>query len=119
LAAIDALSPKSDEYLKELRIIYLKRAQYFVKLFKEELNWKIPMPKASMFLWGKIPDHLFDKTKTTSCFGFCKELILKSGVVFAAGSSFGSNGEGYVRISLIHDKEGMINAVSKIKNLVS
>ncbi|MFT6106355.1 MAG: alanine-synthesizing transaminase [Rickettsiales bacterium] len=115
LAAIEALSTKSDEYLKDLRGIYLKRAQFLVKLLKEELGWEIAMPKASMFLWGKIPAHLFEKTNTTSCFELCKALILKAGVAFAAGSSFGSNGEGFVRISLIHDEAEMLKAISNIK----
>jgi alanine-synthesizing transaminase len=117
LAAVEALSKKSDDYLKELRKKYLSRAKFFIKLFKDELNWKIPMPSAGMFLWTKIPDHLFEETNTTNSFEFCKNLILKAGVAFAAGSSFGSNGENHVRISLIHDEKDMTQAVKNIKKI--
>lgn len=117
LAAVDALSSKSDEYLKDLRAKYLRRAKFLVDLLDKELGWKVEMPEAGMFLWAKIPQNLYDQTKTNNAFDFCKTLILKIGVALSAGSSFGSNGENYVRFSLIRDEEEMINAVQRIKNL--
>jgi len=117
LAAVDALSEKSEEYLKNLRQKYFSRAQFLVSLLDRELGWKVEMPKAGMFLWAKIPDHLFAKTKTDNSFDFCKTLIEKTGVALAAGSSFGENGEGYARFSLIREDEEMLEAVRKIKEL--
>jgi len=118
IAAADALSKKSDEYLKNLRQKYLRRAKFLVNLLDKELGWKVEMPKAGMFLWAKIPDDLFIKTNTKNSFDFCKNLIEKVGIAFSAGSSFGNNGEGYIRISLIRDDEQMIKAVERIKNLI-
>lgn len=117
LAAIDALSSKSDEYLKNLRQKYLKRGKFLIDLLDKELDWKVQMPKAGMFLWAKIPTSLFEKTKTQTSFDFCKTLIAKTGVALSAGSSFGSNGEGYVRFSLIREEEEMIEAIKRIKEL--
>ncbi|MCE3255891.1 MAG: LL-diaminopimelate aminotransferase [Rickettsiaceae bacterium] len=117
LAAIDALSEKSDKYLKELRQKYFKRAKFLVELLDKELSWKVEMPKASMFLWAKIPQELFTKTGTKTSFDFCKALIEKIGVALSAGSSFGENGEGYARFSLIREEDEMIEAVRRIKNL--
>ncbi len=117
LAAIDALSDKSEEYLKNLRQKYLNRGKFLIELLDKELGWKVQMPKAGMFLWAKIPDSLYEKTKTKNAFDFCKTLIVKVGVALSAGSSFGSNGEGYVRFSLIREEEEMIEAVKRIKNL--
>jgi alanine-synthesizing transaminase len=117
LAAIDALSEKSDEYLKNLRQKYFSRAKFLVNLLDKELGWKAQMPKAGMFIWTKIPDHLFTKTNTNNSFDFCKTLIEKTGVALSAGSSFGENGEGYVRFSLIREEEEMKEAVEKIKEL--
>lgn len=117
LAAVDALSDKSNEYLKDLRAKYFRRAKFLIALLEKELNWKVQMPEAGMFLWAKIPQNLYDQTKTNNAFDFCKTLILKIGVALSAGSSFGSNGENYVRFSLIRDEEEMINAVQRIKNL--
>ena len=118
LAAIEALSVKSDQYLDDLRQKYFKRAEFLVNLLDKELGWKVEIPKAGMFLWAEIPEDLFAKTKTNNSFDFCRVLIEKIGVAFSAGSSFGSNGEGYVRISLIREEEEMVEAVKRIKIFV-
>jgi len=113
IAAIDAMSEKSSEYLENLRNTYKSRAKFLVKTFKEELNWDIPMPKTSMFCWSTLPK----KFAHLSSFEFCKKLILETGVVFSPGSSFGENGEGYIRISLIHEDENVLKAARKLKSL--
>ena len=118
IAAADALSEKSDEYLKNLRQKYLQRAKLFSGLLDKELKWEVKIPKAGMFLWAKIPNHLYSKTKTANSFDFCKILIEKTGVAFSAGSSFGKSGEGHVRISLIHDEKKMAEAIKRIKNFI-
>ena len=110
-AAIDALSEKSDGYLADLRKKYQSRALFLASLLEKELNWKFDKPEASMFLWGKIPE----KFSHLNSFDFCKELLEKTGVAISPGSSFGSNGDGYVRFSLIHEQENMIKAVKKMK----
>lgn len=113
IAAADALE-NCEDYLAELRAKYNRRGQFLCALLKKELNWEIEQPKATMFLWGKIPPafaHL-------NSFEFCKKLIQEAGVAFSPGSSFGSNGEGFVRISLIHEEENMIRAVQQIKKLM-
>lgn len=117
LAAIDAMSSKSDEYLKNLRQKYFSRAKFLVNLLDKELDWKVEMPTAGMFLWAKVPEHLLAKTQTNNSFDFCKTLIEKIGVALSAGSSFGENGEGYVRFSLIREEDEMKEAVKRIKNL--
>ena len=52
-----------------------------------------------------------------SSFDFCNFLIKETGVAFAPGSGFGENGEGYVRISLIHDKNNIDLAISRMKEV--
>ncbi len=111
LVSIDAMSEKSDDYLINIRSIYFKRAQFLAKELKKELNWEVNLPKATMFLWAKIPDQF----KHMNSFEFCDNLIKQSGVALSPGSSFGSNGEGYVRFSLIHDKEKTVETVKRIK----
>ena len=110
-AAIDALSEKSDGYLADLRKKYQNRALFLADLLEKELNWKFDKPEASMFLWGKIPQQF----SHLNSFDFCKELLEKTGVAISPGSSFGSNGDSYVRFSLIHEQENMIKAVKKMK----
>lgn len=113
LAAVDAMSPKSDQYLLDLREKYYARALFLTKALDQHLGWKVPMPKASMFLWAEMP-RIFQHL---SSFDFCKMLIEKTGVALCAGSSFGENGEGYIRISLIHNDKKVLQAIERLKPL--
>lgn len=78
-----------------------------------ELGWNIPKPKATLFVWARIP-----RTDMTSS-EFCTALIEKAGVVTVPGNGAGSAGEGYVRMSLTlpGDKNGerFAEAVRRIK----
>lgn len=113
MAAIKALSSESDQYLQDLRNKYDIRGNYFINEAKKHLNWDIKKPTASMFLWAKIPE----KFNHLSSFEFCKKLIEELGVVFCPGSSFGSNAEGYIRISMIHDQENISKAIKMISQI--
>ncbi len=115
MASIEALSNKSDKYLKNLRKLYDERGNYFIAQAKKELNWSIKKPQASMFLWSKLPENF----NNLSSFDFCKKLIEEIGVVFCPGSSFGISGEGFVRISVIHNNQKTDEAISRIKNLAN
>jgi alanine-synthesizing transaminase len=115
MVAVSALSPKSDEYLINLRKLYFERIQYFIKKFDQELNWKIEAPKASMFIWAKLPAQF----SNISSFDFCKDLILKSGIAISPGSSFGECGEGYVRFSMIRNFQEIDEMVGRLKKIIS
>ncbi len=105
------LQEKSDEYLKSLRARYKTRAEFLVKKLNEELGWKVEMPKASMFVWTKLPE----KFSHLNSFEFCKILLEETGVAVSAGSGFGAFGDGYVRFALIHDEENITKAIAKMK----
>ncbi len=111
MIAADALSEKSDEYLKDLRQKYNQRGKFLVELLKSELGWEVEKPKASMFIWAKLPKEFSHMTS----FEFCKKMILEAGVAMSPGSAFGASGEGFVRFSLIHDEENMKKAANRLK----
>jgi alanine-synthesizing transaminase len=113
MVAADALTEKSDEYLKNLRATYKKRGEFLVDLLQKELGWSVEKPKAGMFIWTKLPQ----KFAELPSFDFCKKMIEQAGVALSPGSSFGKSGEGYVRFSLIHDEENMRKAVAKMKKV--
>jgi alanine-synthesizing transaminase len=115
MVAADALSEKSDEYIKDLRQKYNSRGKFLVEHFEKELAWKMEKPKASMFVWTKLPTQFSEM----SSFDFCKKMILEAGVAMSPGSAFGKSGEGYVRFSLIHDEENMKKAAAKLKKIFS
>ena len=113
MVAAEALSEKSDEYLKELRQKYKSRGEFLVDLLQKELGWHVEKPKASMFIWTKLPKQFSHLTS----FEFCEKMIAETGVVMSPGSSFGENGEGYLRFSLIHDEKNMRKAVAALKKV--
>ncbi len=113
MVAVDALSEKSDEYLAGLRQKYKARGEFLVELLDKELGWKIEKPKASMFLWTKLPKQFAHLTS----FEFCQKMIAETGVVISPGSSFGANGEGFARFSLIRDEDDMKKAVAALKKV--
>ncbi len=115
MIAVDALSEKSDEYLKNLCKTYDDRGKFLIELFQKELGWEIAKPKASMFLWAKLPKEFAH----LSSFDFCKKMILEAGVAMSPGSAFGASGEGFVRFSLIHDEENMKKAAARLKKIFS
>ncbi len=104
---------KSDIYLSNLRIKYQKRADFLIKILDKDLGWKVEKPKATMFVWLKIPEKFSNLTS----FEFCKMLIEKAGVALSPGSGFGENGEGFVRFSLIHDEDKIIAAAQSLKKV--
>jgi alanine-synthesizing transaminase len=113
MVAVDALSEKSNEYLTNIRQLYKTRGEFLCELLKKELCWEVEKPKASMFIWTKLPKEF----SHFSSFDFCKKMIEEAGVVMTPGSSFGDNGEGFVRISLIRNEEETKKAVAALKKV--
>ncbi len=113
MVAAEALTEKSNEYLKNLRALYKKRGEIFIDLLEKELAWKVEKPKASMFIWTRLPQKFSHMTS----FDSCKKMIAESGVAMTPGSAFGKNGEGFVRFSMICDEADMKKAIIKMKKI--
>jgi LL-diaminopimelate aminotransferase len=66
------------------------------------IGWHVEKPKATLFVWARIPRD--DMTSGE----FCAALIERAGIVAVPGNGAGSEGEGYVRMSLtlLGDREG-------------
>jgi LL-diaminopimelate aminotransferase len=107
-AAIVGLS-LPDEDIQKVRQTYQERRNVLVNGLNG-LGWEIESPKGGIFVWAKIP-HRYDSKRMT------KLLIEKAGVVTVPGVGLGSKGEGYLRFSLIVDKERMKEAVERFKRL--
>lgn len=100
----------------DLRQVYTRRRDIVIKEFKKA-DWEINPPKATMYIWTKIPSK---KNETVNSLEFCQNLVRETGVVLAPGVAFGKSGEGYVRISLVtHDKRFHDAALRVKKFLIS
>jgi hypothetical protein len=66
--------------------------------------------QVGMFMWGRIPKRF----KTSE--EFTEYYLKKAHVFMTPGFIFGSNGEGYLRISLCSDEKRLQQALERIKN---
>ena len=106
VGAVDALN-QSNNWYNDLNKIYLKRKKVVVKIC-EKLNLKFNKNGSGLFLWGKIPSN-FKKSED-----FIDELLYDKNIFITPGSIFGSNGEGYVRISLCCDENKLKEALKRL-----
>lgn len=71
-------------------------------------GWHIEKPKATMFVWARLPgDHTDSKA-------FVLEMMERAGVIALPGVSFGPRGEGHVRFGLVQDEGRLQLAVQRI-----
>lgn len=77
----------------------------------ERIGWTVEKPKASMFVWQRVPDPWF---KRMSSFDFAMKLLREADVVISPGSAFGEAGEGYMRLALVEKEDRLRQAVRQI-----
>ena len=81
--------------------IYEKRRDYLCDGLNS-IGWKVNKPKATFYVWARIPREDMSSAE------FCKQLLEKANIVTIPGTGYGSEGEGYLRMSLtlLGDKQG-------------
>ena len=113
VAAIKALD-EGDESVEQIRLLYQSRRDVLVNGLNSA-GWKVESPKATMFLWAKIPSIL----RSLGSLEFSKKLLAEAKVAVSPGIGFGEYGEGYVRFSLIENEHRTRQAVRNIKRFLS
>ena len=113
VAAIKALD-HGDEYVEEIRLRYQSRRDVLIKGLNDA-GWKVESPKATMFVWAKIPSSL----RSLSSLEFSKRLLVEAEVAVSPGIGFGDYGEGFVRFSLIENEHRTRQAIRNIKRFLS
>jgi LL-diaminopimelate aminotransferase len=97
-----------DEYVLTVQQRYKERRDFLVNGLAE-LGWNVPKPQATMYLWVDCPPCM-------SSTDFALTVLQKTGVVVTPGNAFGAAGEGYVRISLIADRDRLQEALNRLKS---
>jgi alanine-synthesizing transaminase len=81
----------------------------------QRIGWSVDKPRASMFVWARIPDeHLRGK----GTIDYALDLVEYAEVAVAAGGAFGPNGEKYVRIALVENEQRLRQAVRNISRFI-
>ena len=110
VASIIALN-EGDEEVKKIRDIYKDRRDILCDGLNK-IGWEVEKPKATMFVWAKIPE----KFKMDSV-EFSKLLLNECDVAVSPGVGFGQYGDSYVRFSLIENRQRINQAVKGIKKI--
>ncbi|MDE6443290.1 MAG: aminotransferase class I/II-fold pyridoxal phosphate-dependent enzyme [Muribaculaceae bacterium] len=106
-AAIKALD-LDDSWYKELNSVYWQRRKVAEKIM-EALGCRFDEKQRGLFLWGKLPGEAGDSAT------FADRVLHEAKVFLVPGFIFGTNGEGYIRISLCATEERMQTALERIK----
>lgn len=75
------------------------------------LGWNVTPPKASMFLWAKIPQPWASQMDSMQ---FATKLLEEANVAVSPGGGFGPAGEGYLRLALVENENRLRQAVRSI-----
>jgi alanine-synthesizing transaminase len=112
VAAIAALEGPQD-CVAEISDMYQRRRDVLC----EGLNaagWPVEKPKATMFVWAKIPEAY----QALGSLEFSKKLLLEAKVAVAPGVGFGQYGDDHVRFGLIENEHRTRQAVRGIRAMM-
>jgi len=109
IAAIVALR-HTDAAVEAQARVYQRRRDVLCEGL-ERLGWPIVRPRATMFVWAKIPEPW--ASQMTS-FDFSMKLLEEGDVVASPGAGFGPAGEGYLRMALVENENRLRQAVRQI-----
>lgn len=105
-AAVAALTGPQDKVVAD-RASYQKRRDALCKGLRS-VGWEVPDAQGTMFVWLPLPNGYTDSER------FCLDMLESTGVICTPGSSFGTLGEGFVRMALVHPVEVIEEAVQRI-----
>lgn len=111
VAAISALED-DQRCVAEIRDMYLSRRDVLCDGLNN-IGWTVDKPKATMFVWAKIPEryaHL-------GSLEFSKKLLEEAKVAVSPGIGFGDYGDDHVRFSLIENEHRTRQAIRGIRDM--
>ena len=111
VAAIAALDGPQD-CVESIRAEYQSRRDVLVKGL-HEAGWMVEKPKASMYIWAKIPEPY----RKMGSLEFAKKILAEAKVSVSPGIGFGDYGDDHVRFALIENPDRIRQAVRGIKQM--
>ena len=109
IAAIHAMNGPQDEVARICER-YKERRDVLVDGLNR-IGWQVAKPKATMFVWAQIPEHL----QHMGSLEFSTFLLQEGKVAVSPGIGFGEYGDKYVRFALIENEHRTRQAIRGIK----
>ena len=110
VAGIAALNSQP-EVTQAMRALYQKRRDIFIDGLRS-LGWEVPAPKATFYVWAKIPKSFKDSMEAAKTF------LDKADIVATPGVGFGKEGEGYIRMTLTVETSRIQEAIKRLKKIL-
>lgn len=104
--AIEALHLSKD-WFKSINKHYHRRREIVYQIL-DELNCVYDTSHVGMFVWAKLPEGITSEQMTD-------KMLYEKDVFITPGTVFGSNGEGYVRLSLCVSEENLKEVLARVK----
>jgi len=111
VAAIAALEG-DQQCVRDIAANYQQRRDVLVRGL-HEVGWMVEIPKASMYVWAKIPEAYAGMDSLS----FAKKLLAEAKVSVSPGIGFGDYGDDYVRFALIENQDRIRQALRGIKTM--
>jgi alanine-synthesizing transaminase len=108
IAALDG----PQECVAEIVANYKSRRDVLVHGMNK-LGWPVELPKATMFVWAKIPEQF----RAMGSLDFSKKLLIDAKTAVSPGVGFGEHGDNFVRFALIENEERTRQALRGIKQM--
>jgi LL-diaminopimelate aminotransferase len=105
-AGIEAFTRDMSNEGPRAAAVYEARRNVFVEAL-HRAGWAVPKPKATMFIWARIPDGWTSRQ-------ISREICRQTGVIVVPGNAFGVEGEGYVRIAMVQEEAVLLEAARRI-----
>ncbi len=111
IASIIALNGPQDCVQETVRI-YQERRDVLVEGLNR-IGWQVEKPKATMFVWAKIPEPF----RHLGSVEFSLKLIREAKVAVSPGIGFGEYGDEYVRFALVENPHRIRQAIRGLRRL--
>lgn len=105
-ASVEALN-LPDSWFEDVNLEYAQRRKLAERIL-DILGCTYDSKQSGMFMWAKIPADRQSEE-------FIEEILQERFVFITPGTIFGSNGEGYIRISLCSNKEMFNTAIDRLE----
>ncbi|MFM2174384.1 MAG: hypothetical protein RLZZ54_2311 [Cyanobacteriota bacterium] len=99
--AIAALEQAPD-WPERIKPIYRERRDRMAQVL-QAAGWPVRIPSMALYLWLELPERA--RAAGLDSESFCARLLEATGVCLTPGNGFGSAGEGYARLALVHPIE--------------
>ena len=95
--------------ISERNQIYKNRRDRVIKTLRK-LGLTVNIPKASLYIWAKVPTGFTSET-------FSETVLEQCDVLISPGTGYGKNGAGYVRLSLTLPDKDINTALERMSKL--